>query len=415
MTTTYRLLLLLIAQIILCVYGTQIFVQRANPFALLLISLGLSYTAAQFLKKPTDATLPTNTAKPWLTGLFGILGVLLAIGPLKKIFAKFPNPAEHSDVLPQLKGQADLFFSGQFPYAIIPVGQGAPYPVYLPLQWAPFQISNILGIDQRWPGIILLGLAIGLAGYFLNKKHSISPQKALPLSILLLLPLWGYIQWAKPDLGISSEGIVAFWYILLATGLATKNTTLITIGIIGGVLSRYSLLFWLPLLALLLWFYAPKRQSYIIWGATTVAVWGLFVLPFLMKDPSILAKMGKHYAGCDEGSWVRPDEYTFKEGLSLNIHLREWLPGTPAESLPYAHLPQFLVQFLCIAVGFAYYRRKGHQYFDVYTYALIWLSLMPMLLYLFSPMLFRYYMLMPLSVSAVLCWKAFASNIRQFD
>jgi hypothetical protein len=115
--------------------------------------------------------------------------------------------------------------------------------------------------------------------------------------------------------------------------------------------------------------------------------------------------MSAHYASCDVNSWIRPDEYTYKEGLSLNIHLREWLPGTPTDNLPYAHWPQFLVQLLCMGFGIWHYRKHAHAHTDIYTYALLWLAVMPMLLYIFSPMVFRYYMLMPMTLYAVICWR----------
>jgi predicted transporter len=92
----------------------------------------------------------------------------------------------------------------------------------------------------------------------------------------------------------------------------------------------------------------------------------------------------------------------------LNIHLRQWLPGTPEENLPYAQLPQIVVQLLCVGLGVYFYQKKWHRNMDIYTFSLLALSIMPMLFYNFSPMLFKYYMLMPLSVSAVICWKVVA-------
>jgi hypothetical protein len=402
----YKVIALFIIQIILCVYGTQIFVIRANPFALLLISGLFTYYCALLLRQSPVSTNKSDRYTPWLHALFAVAMVTTQYNALRRIFESFPDPGLKSDVLPQLTAQAALFFSGQFPYQPITTVPHHPYPVYLPLQWLPLQLSNSTGIDQRWPGIILLAISVGFSGYLLRKYHAgISLKYSLPATLLLVLPLWGFVKWSKVDLALSSEGIVAFWYILLATGLAIKKLPLIVLGIIGGLLSRYSLLFWLPLFASLLWYHEPKRYSFITWGIVGASVLCLFVFPFLLKDPSILTKMSAHYGTCVAGSWVNPDEYTFLDGLSLNIHLREWIKGNPTDTLKYAHFPQFGVQVLCVLVGFFYYRKKGYQVFEIYTYALIWLSIMPMLLYLFSPMLFKYYMLMPLSVSAVLCWK----------
>ncbi len=406
-----RLLLLFALQVLLCVHGNFIFVNRVNPFALLAISLYLPYLAAQMLRQVPQGTQRSVQVRPILLGLLGAAIVLLCLPFLQGIWHLYADPSISSDVLPQLKGQADLFFSGETPYQRIRTLAHAPYPVYLPLQWLPFQLANVFHTDIRLPGIIFLAIGVGVAAYSLGKWHPAATWRTALLSVLLLaLPVWAYMRFAIHDLGISAEGIVALYYLLVATGLAVRNKWLIALGIIGAVLSRYSLLFWLPLLAVLLWFYGERRYSWALWGSVALAVLGVFVVPFLLKDPSILTNMAAHYGSCVEASWVRPDQYTFLEGLSLNIHLREWLPGKPAQSLPYAHWPQFAVQISCAVFAIVFYRREGHKYYDIFTYALLWLAVMPMLLYIFSPMLFRYYMLVPLSISAVLVGRVLAMD-----
>lgn len=404
---------LFLAQVLLCVYGNQIFVVRANPFALILVSIGLSWYAYRLLAG-SELERPTGPVRPRLlnASLYGLTGMsffLVSLGALQHIWEMYPEPGKISDVLPQLQGQAELYFSGQTPYQRIETVPHKPYPVYLPLHWGPFQLANWTGMDQRWPGIIMLTLSVGIACFLMALRYPNADKRyLLPATALFAIPLWAFIKWAKMDLGVSSEGIVAAWYLLLAVGLAVRHLPLITVGIIGGVLSRYTFLFWLPLFALLMWLYQPRKYSFLIWGSVGASVLLLFVLPFLVKDPTILESMKNHYGECTYRSWVNPDEYTFKEALSLNIHLREWMPGNPEQSLPYKHLPQFGLQILLAAAAFWFYRKKAHAQMDVYTYALVVLSLMPMLFYNLSPMLFRYYMLMPLTVSALLLFKVLA-------
>ena len=80
----------------------------------------------------------------------------------------------------------------------------------------------------------------------------------------------------------------------------------------------------------------------------------------------------------------------------------------PIQNLPYARWPQVGVQLLLAGLGIYYFQKKWQHQIDLYTFSLVALSIMPMLFYSFSPMLFRYYFLMPLCVSAVLCWKVIA-------
>ena len=409
---TYTLLGLFLAQVVLCVFGTQIFVARSNPFALILVSVALTYSCYQQLRRSSERASSDGTGD-WKTAFFfALVGIGLmasTYNALQGIWEKYPDPGSISDVLPQLQGQADLFFSGQTPYQRITTVPHHPYPVYLPLHWLPFGLSTWTGMDARWPGILMLTIAVGIAGFALYRSHSgASLRTTLPAMVLFVVPLLAFIKWSKLDLGVSSEGIVAAWYLLLAVGLATRKLPLIVIGLVGGILSRYTFLFWLPLFALLLWWYEEKKRSFWVWGIVVASGLLLFVIPFLMKDPTIMESMKNHYNDCSERSWVRPDEYTFREGLSLNIHLREWLPGAPEQNSPYKHVPQFGLQLLLVGLAVWYYRRRAYKEMDLYTYSLVALSLLPMLFYTTSPMLFRYYMLMPLMVSAVLVWKTLA-------
>lgn len=409
----HLILLLFFLQILLVKWGAIVFSIEVNPFVLLIVTGLLVWFGFKSLSASnTDIGLSSKpTYYPWLHAFVGIFGIFTAYEELRKLWLKYPDPGRSSDVIPQLKAQCDWFFSGQFPYQPVTELSHAPFPVYMPLHWLPVQISNVLQIDVRWSAIIMLGLAVGMAGYALSKSHpSASLQRSLSGMLLLALPLWAYIIWDEIDIVVSLEGIVAAWYILLAAGLASKNHTLIIIGLIGALMSRYTLMFWtLPFMALL-WLNAPKKLSYLIWGTVALAILFIFVIPFWMKDPSIVSKILAYYNSCADDSWLRPDEYTFKEGLSLNIHLRHWLPGTPEENQGIRNLPQIIVQLLLGGFGVYYYQKKWKEHLDFYSFSLVLLTIMTLSLYSFSPMLFRYYLLMPLSVSAVLCWKVLVDS-----
>jgi hypothetical protein len=406
--TQSRILALFLTQIILALCGTRIFQKEANPFALLLVSTLLVVACFQVLKRPhsTEDARPKTNYAPWLHAFAAMFGLFTAYEELRKIWAKYPEPGKISDVLPQLETMCSRFFAGEFPYQIVKLPTHEPYPVYMPLHWGPIQISHALGIDVRWSGMVMLLAAVGIAAYWLSKSVPDAPlRRSLPAMLLFALPVWGFVFWAKIDIAVSLEGVVAAWYILLAAGLATRHHALIAIGLVGALLSRYTLLFWVPFFATLLWLNAPRKYSYWIWGSALAAGLAIFVVPFWAKDPSIVSKILAYYSGCSEGSWLRPDEYTFMDGLSLNIHLRQWLPGAPADNLPFAHYPQIGLQLLLGTLGVYFYQRKWRHTLDVYTFALLLLALMIPAFYIFSPMLFKYYMLMPLSVSAVLVIK----------
>jgi len=413
-----RVIFFFLLQILFINWGTFIFQKEANPFAVLISTyLFAWYSLKVFsLAETPSGFTPKPIYTPWLHGFVGMFGVFTAYEELRKIWLKFPNPEKMSDVLPQLKGQCALYFSGQFPYQVIPQPGHNPFPVYMPLHWAPIQIATILGIDARWSAIILYVVAVGVAGFWLSKTHAWAPLKVtLPAMLLFALPIWAFVCWGDLDIAVSLEGVVAAWYIILAAGLASKNHPLIIVGLIGALLSRYSMLFWTLPFAVLLWLHTPKKYSYWTWGIVAAAIISIFIVPFWMKDPTIVSKILDYYYTCSDNSWLRPDEYSFKEGLSLNIHLRHWLPGTPEQNQDYRNYPQVLVQLIIGALGVYYYQKKWRHSVDVFSYSMILLSIMTLSLYSFSPMLFRYYLLMPEAVSAVICWKVIASGSRATD
>jgi hypothetical protein len=414
MTRFLTLLALLCAQILLVVWGTKIFQVRGNPIAIVVVSVALTACCFQWLRERSKVepplTVQLSPAKPWLYALVAMLSLFTAYEELRKIWLKFPEPGKVSDVLPQLKGQCNLFFTDQFPYQPIKMPTYETFPVYMPLHWSPIQIAESLHIDIRWSGVLLLLVALGVAGYFLGKTHPAAARRyALPGLLLLALPVWGFAWLGEIDLALSLETVVAAWYVMLAAGLASRNHILIAVGIAGALLTRYTLVFWLPLFAVLLWLHAPRKYSYWVWGSVGAAFLLLFVLPFWVKEPAIIHRIAAYYTLCTEGTWLRPDEFTFIDGLGLNIHLREWLPGSPEQNLPYARWPQVGVQLLLAGLGIYFFQKKWRHEMDFYTFSLVALSIMPLLFYSFSPMLFRYYFLVPLCVSAVLCWKVLAT------
>lgn len=402
-------ILLFLAQILILIWSSgNILYKEANPFASLAISLLLlNYCFNFFLRnKASSPNLQSSWGQNWAHAGVAILGLLLAYEELRKLWVKYPEPVNISDVLPQLEWQCNLFFSGQFPYQTLVLPTHQPFPVYMPLHWGPIQIANILQIDTRWSGVLLMLVALGISGYWLRKTHPGTPWRiSLPALLLLSLPLWGFIWLAGVHIAVSLETVIVAWYLLLAAGLATRNHWMIGIGICGAVLSRYSLICWIPLFAYLLWRYEHRKYSYYLWGSAFAAGMLLFVLPFWLKDPSIVSKITGYYDHCSVLAWIKPDQYTYLDGLSFNIHLREWLPGSPEQNWPLARVIQFGLQFVVAVLGAYFYHKKWRASMDIYTFSLFALALMLLLFYQFSPMIFKYYMLVPLTVVAVLAWK----------
>ncbi len=405
------LITLYFLQILLSLIGTQILQIRANPFFLLAVSVALPVYYIRILSD-SNAEAPRKplSEKAWLFTLLAILPTLLAYEELRKIWVKWAEPGKVSDVIPQLQAQNDWFFSGQFPYQWVLFESYRSYPVYMPLHWMPVELARLFHIDVRWAGCLVMLAAMGIASYLIARKVSVSSINRSYLALVLWsIPIWSFIVFNPMEIAVSLETIVAAWYLLLVAGLIVKNHWLIGIGLAGCLLSRYTGVFWVPTFAFLLWRYQPKKYSYYIWGGVAAAILGFYVIPFWLKDPTILKQGVLYHNMCALAGWAKPDQYTYEHGLNLAIHLREWLPGTPEESLFLSRALQGAVMLLLSIASIWLYVKKWHKKTDIYTFSLASLQLVLVLFYLFSPMVFQYYMLVPLMTAGVMCWQAISA------
>jgi hypothetical protein len=268
-------LLLFWFQVFLVLSGAPVFTKYFNPLLLLIDSIAIGWLYLQVHSRSHFATYRPATIWEKIAAVSVILISLTLAGiSFRDACNMMPDPGAISDVNPQLETLFARFRKGEQPY--YQVGSKGPFPVYMPFHWLPVGIARLLAIDTRWAGFILLVPAIIIHGW-MNRR---SPWSAL----MVLLPisvLFSYLLWDDRDLTLTLELIIAAYYLLLAAGLNGQNYWWITIGIISCLLSRYTLVFWLPMLAVLLWLHAPRKLSFVIWGTAAASLLIFYVFPFL--------------------------------------------------------------------------------------------------------------------------------------
>lgn len=403
------LILLFLLQLFLPFEGVKTLGIYWNPVVLLCVSLSIAYLygrqlAGQPLPEPILISSPTR--KSGLAGaLTGMFAALLCYEELRKVFAKFTPPGKVSDVLPQLEILYSRFAQGEMPYTPVDVGTHVLYPVYMPFSWLPIGISCFLEIDARWSGYILFVVASGIFGYFVFQQNR-SLMAHMVAAILPSFVLWAYILSGEADIAICFEVAIASYYLLVAAGLLGRNKLLVAAGIALCLLSRFTLVFWLPLFALLLWQNIPKRQNFLFWGAIVAAVLLFYVVPFLSKDPTILKKGMDYYNEATVLDWKGygepPMSWTIERGVHFAGIYRDNLGGEMAQRVQVARAVQAGVMLLLLLAGIWGYRRwrKRIHYAD---FSLLFLYLFLVCYYILAPLTYRYYLLVPLTVSAVVC------------
>ncbi|MBK6929615.1 MAG: hypothetical protein IPH12_01670 [Saprospirales bacterium] len=399
-------LLFFLAQIYLTFNGLDYFSKYANPLALFLVSMAIAllyfYQQLQAPAGGASRLLPLRAAPALLWALAGALTMVSGYEELRKLLVMYPNPGQYSDVLPQLEAQYHRFSRGEMPYAPVDLGYNAPYPVYMPLHWLPVGLSAGLGIDSRWAGYGLLVLAAGVYGYWIGRQNAPLAGRAAAL-FLPALGLWGFILWGRLELPVSFETVVAAYYLVLVAGLLGRHTGWITVGLIACLLSRYTLIFWLPLLGYVLWTEQPRRVSARLWRNVALGILLLYVLPFLLRDPGIFATGIKYHNDGAVAQWIGqgdpPVSWSMEKGVYFGINMKRWLPGDGAQQVLLARAVQAAVMLLLLGFGFWACRRWKDQ-LDGYSLCLVMLYAMVGCFYFFSPMTFQYYYLVLFMLSA---------------
>jgi hypothetical protein len=408
-------LLIFILQVYLTFRGAKHLGKYFSPLVLFLLGISIAWIWWRNLKRVAPGSEPAADAeaaplreKGILGAFFGMFGIMAVYEIVRKSFAQYTPPGNYSDVLPQLETMYHRFAAGEFPYAPVDVGTHIAYPVYLPLHWLPVGLMS----DGRWVGFIALLLAVGLMCYHLFRMKSPLWQKM----IAALLPAWilyCYSKWGEIDLPVSFEMIIAAYYLLLGIGLGTKNRILIAAGLITCLLSRYTLVFWLPLFALMYWQREGKKYSLWLWGSVAAAVLLIYVMPFWMQSPEILGKGLQYHNEAAVNEWKGygepPVSWSMERGIHFALHLKQISGGGAENQVFIARIIQAAIMLLLLALGLGLYRRIRTG-INPYDLGLMMLYLTVLCFYAFGPLTYRYYMIVPLMLSALLTARIFVSR-----
>ena len=405
--------LLLSMQIYFIYEGALRFGADLNPFYLFITSLIIpGYYLRSLLRQnslPYNNDINKKYAAAISGALIGFISIAVCYFTFKAIINALPDPAQQSDVLPQLVGQYDAFSKGRFPY--FPLEQFAwhPYPVYMPLHWLPVGIGVLLNKDPRWVGFLLLFIAAGIYGYYLG-KNNIHLLKKIVAIILPAIAFFASIKIDGIDYSCTFETVIAAYYLLLVTGLSQRNLTVTTIGIICCVLSRYTLVFWLPLFFILLWFNTSPKKNFIVWGSIILSVLLIYVFPFYMEDHTIFSKGINYHNVAVVGEWkgfeaVPRTGWTFDSGINFALYFYKIFPGDVEHKVYLSRIVQAACMLLLFFGGLFFYR-KWRKQINFYDFSLVMLYLFLLFFFMFGPLTYKYYYLPLLMISAVICGKA---------
>lgn len=405
-------IILFIVQIPLVLLGGDRFGKIFNPYLIFTVSTALWLIYMWSVTRYEQvAGISTEYTTAVLGMMVGFLSIAIACKAAQSLFLEFPDPGKLSDVITQLETQYRRFLSGVFPYSPLEEYPWHPYPVYMPLHWLPLGIPIFFHVDVRWAGILLMAIATAIWGIYVSGRPA---RQSKGVSILLKviviflpsLALWGFFFWGRYPFGVTLESSIAAYYLVLACGLAARSLPVTMAGIILCLLSRYTIVFWLPLFAVLLWLNAPARKNIMAWGIVLLSVLLVYVVPFYLQDPSILTEGLKYHNNVAIYEWTGYGEpkvsWTFESGIYFGRHLRDLLSGDMVHRVFIGRVIQAALMLLLLVGGWLIYKRRRINFYDL-SLGMLYLTIL--FFYLFGVLTYNYYYLPLFMISAVLCGK----------
>lgn len=307
-----------------------------------------------------------------------VAGILICGSLLNDTFLQFPiNASTDSDVIPQIKILVTRFLSGVFPYQLITEWSfnHTLYPTYLPLTWMPFILPEVLGFDYRWMAFSVL--MISFLFYFSKiLSWNISWKGILFLGITSFYFLYAY-QKGEIEEGIfrnSVETLIAGYYLILALSIFSKSNILKGAALTFCLLSRYSVVLWVPLFFFVL-FFASKENKYKIKTSDLLTIGFImfagflifYAIPFLSEDTSIFIKGYDYHTDAALQSWKTSDwqpaedpPFALFKGFGMAGFFYEYVPGDLETKLKACQRFHFIASiFTVILLGGIFYKIKN--------------------------------------------------------
>ena len=276
--STRPIVILAILQVLSATYFLEIpNFQALDSFLFLFTGVGISFCLLQI---PAIQIRKVSILNRQLLLKLLLIGLLLPISYqlARHIMDDNPLRYENADMLPIIKSMNQRFLNGQWKqvYQPIPEIWNGIRPIYLPAMWMPFGLSLIFDFDIRWITVCGIWLSVILCVLPIWKK--LSPAIFL-MSAFLILLAWLHTNDDNGVIELTEEGVVFFYYSLLATALILNNPWLLGISVATCLLSRYSFIGWIPFTVLYL--LLRKEYKFLLRTSIMASIVGLvLILPF---------------------------------------------------------------------------------------------------------------------------------------
>ena len=242
---------------------------------------------------------------PILFSVFFICILLYHIYILMQLYDLYPIDVRWADMLPVLKVGCQRFLAGKEVYGHTPVIWSNLLFSYFPMMWIPFLPAELFSFDYRWTTLIFqfTALAVVLFPFFKQNRYiPVLPSLIAGISFFLFLNFFlvrNFHYWV-----LTEEGVVTAFYLVLGVLLLGQNYLLIGIAMTCCTLSRFGLLFWIPVYFGFVFFTQPRLEFWKLFFSYGLSMSVLFIFPFFIKEPSYFLNIPNVYNRMIDRFWT---------------------------------------------------------------------------------------------------------------
>lgn len=339
---------------------------------------------------------------------FSLLGFVLIVNMIfSSIIANTPVIPLYSDIIPSIKVLVERFIAGISVYGTpIPFDGYEVPPTYLPLQWGPFIIAHKYNFDYRSLAFILLLVGIIIYAYYVIKSK-ISTVSRFLLIALPFITLTSLFYFTKMEFVYTVETMVAGFYLILAATLFSKSPIIRSIGVVLCLLSRFSLLFWLPVYFIVMLF-ESKKDAIKLAVYSFIGVAGLYIIPFLYNDWGAFMRGYHYYTQAALSEWgtqfYQPegaDPFHLFEGIGLTSLFYKYVQGTVEYRLSVLQKSHMIfIMFISgLSILYYYLLRRKNIVINTSIFLLLTLKIYLTVFYTFIQVPYKYLYFVPLFLS----------------
>ncbi|MBS1773093.1 MAG: hypothetical protein JST82_09535 [Bacteroidetes bacterium] len=283
--------------------------QNATAYFLVSLSIGL-LLIIRFYNQHIEEVVSEKKKTNYILPILFSAPLIYIAYKLTPLFTQYPLDAKFSDIIPLIQLMVKRFLTG-VPVYVDPINDFGYNiaPTYLPLHWLPFSISELGHFDYRWMAFIIWSLCVI---YIIARtvKHPVTAYKLI-VPVLLYWLFKVIYQEEYMLMAYTIEMLIAGYYMFLIAGLNHKNIYITAIAITLCLMSRYSLVLWLPLWAFIYFISGHRKEVLKIIATVIVLIIIVYVIPFLSKDWGSFFRGYKYYDKAAFGEWTHLDDKGF--------------------------------------------------------------------------------------------------------